>query len=68
MFDEVDQAGIGRVLTPKSPLSFSLNQALPPASAPLLGQDTDSVLQEILGLSRLETDALRNKGILATTT
>ena len=64
MFGEVDQAGIGRLLAPRSPLSFSRNAAPTAAPAPLLGQDTDAVLGEVLALSGNEIRQLREKRIL----
>lgn len=65
LFQDVDQPGIGRFLTPRIPLTFAQNQALPPTSAPRLGQDTDNVLQGMLGLSGGDMEALSKKGILA---
>jgi 2-methylfumaryl-CoA isomerase len=64
MFGKVDQPGIGQTLSPRAPLSFSRNCTLPPKSAPLLGQDTDSVLQDLLGLSSGDISRLRQRGIL----
>jgi 2-methylfumaryl-CoA isomerase len=63
MFAEIDQANIGRVLTPRSPLSFSCDQVLPPQPAPRLGQDTVAVLEDIVGLSRKDVDEFRRRGI-----
>ena len=34
------------------------------AAAPLLGQDTDSILSKILGLSRAELERLHANGII----
>jgi crotonobetainyl-CoA:carnitine CoA-transferase CaiB-like acyl-CoA transferase len=50
-FGEVNQANIGRILSPRVPLAFSRNTTLLPSASPRLGQDTASVLQELLGLS-----------------
>jgi 2-methylfumaryl-CoA isomerase len=64
MFAEVNQANIGSILTPRSPLSFSCDQALPPQPAPRLGQDTDAVLKDVVGMSGNDIDGYRRRGIL----
>jgi 2-methylfumaryl-CoA isomerase len=61
LFAEIDQPGIGRLLAPSSPLQ----PALPPRPAPRLGQDTDAVLTQVLGLSPDRLAAYREAGILA---
>ena len=65
MFAEVDQPGVGRVLTPRIPLSLAGSPGIPPAAAPVLGQDTDAVLAEKLGYGQAQIDGLRDKGVLA---
>jgi 2-methylfumaryl-CoA isomerase len=64
MFGEIDQPGIGRVLSPRVPLSFSRSCTLPAQRAPLLGQDTEIVLQGLLGLSSGEITRLRERNIV----
>lgn len=64
IFTELDQPGIGRVLTPRVPLSLSGTPAPAPQVAPRLGQDTAEVLAEVLGLSNGEIASLRHGGIL----
>jgi 2-methylfumaryl-CoA isomerase len=44
MFSEIEQPGIGMLLTPRSPLSFSRNQVPGAMPAPVLGADTDQVM------------------------
>ncbi len=61
LFAEIEQPGIGRLLAPSSPLQ----PAIPPRPAPRLGQDTDAVLAERLGLPRERIAAYREAGILA---
>jgi 2-methylfumaryl-CoA isomerase len=65
MFAAVDQPGIGRYLMPGLPLDFSaeLRQATRPA--PLLGEHTDIVLTEVLGLSSAEIGRLHDARIVA---
>ena len=60
MFEEVEQPGIGSYLMPGSPLDFSGAERLAPMPAPVLGQHTDEVLAEVLGLAdRRDRRALR---------
>jgi 2-methylfumaryl-CoA isomerase len=65
MFSKIDQPGVGRVLAPGSPLAFSEVARETPAPAPRLGQHTDEVLGEVLGLSDHEIGLLHDKGIVA---
>ncbi len=65
LFAAVEQPGIGQYLMPGLPLDFSAAPRLPPAPAPLLGQHTDSVLAEILGLSAAEIGRLHDARIIA---
>ncbi len=65
MFQTVDQPGIGRYLMPGSPLDFSGVPRVSPAPAPRLGQHTDQVLGDVLGLSGREIGELHDAGIVA---
>ncbi|MGF1639545.1 MAG: CoA transferase [Rhodospirillales bacterium] len=65
MFSEVEQPGIGRHLVPGSPLQFSGLARVPPSRAPLLGEHTDEILSEILGLSDGQIGKLHDSGIVA---
>jgi 2-methylfumaryl-CoA isomerase len=65
MFGMVDQPGIGTYLMPASPLDFSQVPRLPAQPAPRLGQHTDEILLEILGLSEGEVGKLHDEGIVA---
>lgn len=64
VFGEVEQAGVGRVLVPRSPLTMAGTPARPPSPAPRLGQDADAVLGEVLGLSGADLAALRRDGVI----
>lgn len=65
MFATVEQPGIGRYLMPGSPLAFSDTARVPPAPAPRLGQHTDQVLADILGLSGREIGELHDAKVVA---
>ena len=65
MFSWLDQPGIGRYLAPGSPLSFSKVPRLPAAPAPRLGQHTDEILLQVLGLAEHEVGALHDAGIVS---
>lgn len=65
MFDEVEQPGIGTYLMPGSPLSFSQFAREPARRAPLLGEHTDEVLSELLGLTDAEVGRLHRDGVVA---
>ena len=64
LFTLVDQAGLGKVLSARAPLAFSVDTVPPAQPAPLLGQDTARVLQASAGLSAADVDRLRERGIL----
>ena len=65
MFDLVEQPGIGTYLMPGSPLSFSGAARLPVTPAPRLGQHTDQILLEDLGLTTKELGVLHDDGVVA---
>jgi 2-methylfumaryl-CoA isomerase len=65
MFANVEQPEIGTYLMPGSPLQFSADDRVPPAPAPRLGQHTDEVLAQILGLSAAEIGQLHDDGVVA---
>ncbi len=65
MFSLLDQPGIGSYLAPASPLDFSKVPRLPAAPAPRLGEHTDEILQDVLGLPAHEVGALHDAGIVA---
>ena len=64
VFEEVDQPGIGTHLTPGSPLDFGAAPRETVQPAPILGQHTDEILGEILGLSGSEIASLHDDGIV----
>jgi 2-methylfumaryl-CoA isomerase len=65
MFAEIDQPGIGPLLTPGSPLDFTALARQTPAPAPELGAHTDQILAEVMGLPDREIGKLHDQGIVA---
>jgi 2-methylfumaryl-CoA isomerase len=65
LFTMVDQPGIGEYLMPSSPIRFSSIENLNACPAPLLGEHTDQILAEDLGLSDSEIGSLHDNQIVA---
>ncbi|HRF45614.1 MAG TPA: CoA transferase [Candidatus Competibacteraceae bacterium] len=65
MFSRVEQPGIGSYPVPGSPFEFSEFERLPPKPAPVLGEQTDEILSEILGISDAEISRLHEDKIVA---
>ena len=65
LFALVDQPGIGRYVMPGLPMDFSAEPRRPTRPAPLLGEHTDAVLAEVLGLSSAEIGRLHDERIVA---
>ncbi len=65
LFREVDQPNIGTYLTPGSPIAFGGSLPVEPAPAPALGEHTEPILAEILGLTPAEIGALHDDGVVA---
>jgi len=65
MFAEVVHRDLGRTLTARTPIDFSAVAPVPPASGPVLGQHSDEVLSELLGLDSGAIGALHDRHIIA---
>ena len=65
MSRRIDQPGVGRVLAPGSPLSFSEIDRGEPTVSPRLGEHTDEILLEILGMTTTEIGKLHDDGVVA---
>lgn len=65
LFGEVQQPGIGKLMAPRIPLTFSRTDAAPAQAAPMLGDDGASVLEALLGMTQDEIEALERQGVLA---
>jgi 2-methylfumaryl-CoA isomerase len=65
MFEQVEQPGIGTYLMPGSPLDFAALPRVPVHRAPLLGENTEEVLADVLGLRASEIGRLHDAGVVA---
>jgi 2-methylfumaryl-CoA isomerase len=65
MFQRVQQPGIGEIWSAASVFDFVGAERLPARPAPRLGQHTDEILGEILGLSGSAIGKLRERGVVA---
>lgn len=65
LFAEVDHPETGRYLTPGPPLRFPTDDLVDPGPAPRLGQHTDEVLADVLGLSATEIGSLHDREVVA---
>jgi 2-methylfumaryl-CoA isomerase len=63
--NEIEQPAIGRYLAPGNPLNFPQSARAPVAPAPRLGEHTDQILADELGLSGAEIGRLHDAGIVA---
>lgn len=65
MFTMVEQPDVGTYLMPGSPLDFGDVPRMPAKRAPLLGEHTDEILLDILGMSEGEVGRLHDTGVVA---
>ena len=65
MFSTLEQPGIGSYLVPASPLDFTAAGRLPARRAPLLGEHTEEILADVLGLGGAEIGRLYDAGTVA---
>ncbi len=65
MFAMLQQPGVGATLAAASPLDFSRVARVPVAPAPALGQHTDEILLDVLGLTEADVGLLHDDRIVA---
>ena len=65
MFSMVEQPGVGKYLMPDSPLSFAAAPRTGARPAPVLGEHTDAILAEVLGLSSAQIAKLHDEKVVA---
>jgi 2-methylfumaryl-CoA isomerase len=61
----VDHPGIGPLPTPGSPVTFSAVPRVPPGPAPRLGEHTEAILADVLGLTSGEIGRLVDSRVVA---
>jgi CoA:oxalate CoA-transferase len=64
MVVEIDQPGMGKVKLLGNPMKMSETNPAPKGSAHSLGEDTDEVLKELLGVSETELRRIKGEGVL----
>ena len=64
VFGMIDQPGVGSIMANAAPLGFGVDGRVPAQPAPRLGEDTEAVLADILGLSGAQYGELRDAGIV----
>ena len=64
MFSVVEPPGVGTYLMPGTPLDFGGVPRLAPRPAPRLGEHTEEVLLELLGLSAAAFGELHDRGVV----
>lgn len=65
IFSMLDDPGIGTYLAPGSPFDFSKADRAPVQRAPLVGEHTDQILLQELGLSESEVGRLHDENIVS---
>ena len=65
MFERIEQPGAGEFLVPGTPFEFGALPRMHARRAPLLGEHTDEILLDVLGLSSTEVGRLHDQGIVA---
>lgn len=65
LFSELEQPGMGRFLVPGSPYTFGASPRRAPVRAPVLGENTDQILADVLGLGSGQIGRLHDAKIVA---
>jgi 2-methylfumaryl-CoA isomerase len=68
MWEQVQHPGVGSYLMPGTPLDFSAVPRTPLRRAPQLGEHTEEVLSDVLGLSATEVARLRRDAVISAAT
>ena len=65
IFSTIEQPGIGTYPVCGTPMTFSKIERQPPRAAPRVGQHTDEILADILGLDSAAIGRLHDQGVVA---
>lgn len=65
MVSMIHQPGVGMLPVPGSPVSFSDLERISPAPAPVLGEHTEEILGDVLGLGSGQIGRLMDAGVVA---
>ena len=65
IFAELHQPGMGSWIVPGTPLDFGAVPRRTAVRAPILGEHTDQILLDVLGLSEAEVGRLHDSGVVA---
>jgi len=65
MFNQIQQPGVGDYMAAGAPWNFSAFERAPAKPAPKLGENTDEVLADVVGLSAPEIGKLHDAGVVA---
>ena len=65
LFSTIEQPGSGSYLVPSSPLELTAAGRAPARPAPLLGEHTEPILADVLGLGGAEIGRLFDSGVVA---
>jgi succinate---hydroxymethylglutarate CoA-transferase len=65
MVVEVEHPACGPMKLVNTPVKFSESEPSIRTPPPTLGQHTDEVLSDLLGMNRSEIDSLREEGVVA---
>lgn len=65
IYSMIDQLGIGSLPVPGTPVTFGAFDRSPPMPAPLLGQHSEEILADLLGLGAGQIGALMDRRVVA---
>ena len=65
MVKEIDHPTCGQMKLVNTPVKYSYSEPSIRTSPPLLGQHTDEILRDILGMDASEIEELKGEGVVA---
>jgi crotonobetainyl-CoA:carnitine CoA-transferase CaiB-like acyl-CoA transferase len=63
-FQEIDQPGAGKLTLPRAPFRFSEASVAVRGRAPLMGEDNESILSDVLHYPPQKIEQLTTRGVL----